>query len=208
MNRSVVLLFCLPWLSTAASAQAVLQGQRPVAIGPQLHQDVDITITLPDGTQAIERITYQTPAIQSYPPVLKPLVVAFHGYSQTQNSVHLASQIDEEVGARGWYYQAPLGKNQWDHGTREAQAHVKGAIQWMIDHFPVDPQRIYGVGFSMGGGFALSYAGLHQDPAEPRFAAIVDHTGTIPQIGAYTFADDAGTPLCTGGVHNGTRQAA
>ena len=43
---------------------------------------------------------------------------------------------------------------------------------------PGDGARIYGVGFSMGGGAMASYAARHLDPTKPMFAGLVNHTGT------------------------------
>ena len=43
----------------------------------------------------------------------------------------------------------------------------------------VDRERIYGVGFSMGGGWMTTFASRHVDPSGAMFAALVNHTGSV-----------------------------
>jgi pimeloyl-ACP methyl ester carboxylesterase len=46
--------------------------------------------------------------------------------------------------------------------------------------WPIDENRIYGYGLSMGGGECLAFAARHQDPTSPTMlAAAVDQSGTI-----------------------------
>ncbi|TDJ68781.1 MAG: hypothetical protein E2O39_12640 [Planctomycetota bacterium] len=107
-----------------------------------------------------------------------PLLVAFHGASASQNDIGYNTDYYQKAMARGWYVIAPLGAHEWNFGVPYAQANIEVALDWVVEHFNIDPDRVYGVGFSMGGGVAASYAARHLDPAHVRLAAIVNHTGT------------------------------
>ena len=52
-------------------------------------------------------------------------------------------------------------------------------MRWVMDIYAVDPDRVYGVGHSMGGGSAMSYAARHRDRDGGAFAAVANHTGTV-----------------------------
>lgn len=53
-------------------------------------------------------------------------------------------------------------------------------MDWVLATYPaIDRDRIYGYGFSMGGGNALNYAARHLDRETGTFAALVNHTGTV-----------------------------
>jgi len=74
---------------------------------------------------------------------------------------------------------APLGAQQVNYGIPYAQTNIAYALDFVTNVIPYDPDRVYGIGFSMGGGTVMSYAARHLDPDHPRFAAIVNHTGTV-----------------------------
>lgn len=88
--------------------------------------------------------------------------------------------------ARGWYLLAPV---QWStagvppdvsYGSPQSQLHVEAVMGELIQEFAIDPERLYGVGFSMGGGAALSYAARHRDLRQPGvFAAVLNNTGSV-----------------------------
>jgi len=119
-------------------------------------------------------------AVPHLPPTEpQPLLVAFHGYSSTPNSILHQTRYLQKAQARGWYAMAPMGAHKYNHGVDYAMDNIEAAITWVFDNNLIDPDRMYGVGFSMGGGVAAAYAARHQDPTKPRFAAIVNHTGTV-----------------------------
>lgn len=128
----------------------------------------------PDGTGTAyqEVFWYQVPSGYAAKKGAVPLVVAYHGFGASANSVSVQSTIDEECNERGWLYVAPTGIDDKLFGSPPSQANTAAAIQWMIDHYAVDTQRIYMVGFSAGGGIAANFAATHVDPQGIRIAAV------------------------------------
>ncbi|MEM7247736.1 MAG: hypothetical protein AAF533_20535 [Acidobacteriota bacterium] len=199
----------LPFPLSLMASLVLLQGPiqvnpTQIFIGPTISEHT-IQVTLPDGTTADEDVMIQTPGLVQA-GTGNPLVVALHGYSRTEASIFANDvMLSEEAAQRHWFVLAPLGRNQFDHGTRHGRAHVEGAIQWMIDNYAIDETRIYGMGLSMGGSGVLAWAANHQDPDGPRFAALATNAALPSQRAAYATADDAGD-VCTLGVPNPIRQ--
>jgi poly(3-hydroxybutyrate) depolymerase len=108
-----------------------------------------------------------------------PLLVVFHGYARTHNAILSETSYFRDAMARGWYVLAPLGAHKFNYGIPYAQENIAAALTWAAKTLPLDLDRIYGVGFSMGGGVVTSFAARHVSPLGPRFAAIVNHTGTV-----------------------------
>jgi predicted esterase len=107
-----------------------------------------------------------------------PLLVLFHGYGQEPEQLLTLTSYVAEAQARGWFVVAPLGAHKFNFGIEYAQRNIEEVLEWTARYLPIDTSRIYGVGFSMGGGGAASYAARHVSPAHARFAALVNHTGT------------------------------
>jgi pimeloyl-ACP methyl ester carboxylesterase len=131
------------------------------------------------GTDKSEMFKYQVPG--SYdpggPPV--PMVIAYHGFGASAGSVALSSTIDEEANARGWFYVAPTGIDDVLFGSPVCQQNVEAAIQWVMDNFNVDPDRLYMVGFSMGGGVSANFVARRRDPDGMMIAALGIVSGTF-----------------------------
>jgi pimeloyl-ACP methyl ester carboxylesterase len=127
--------------------------------------------------------TWQEPFLLGVPPVPAgpdaPLLVVFHGWGNTHNSILTQTSYFHEARQRGWYIVAPLGAHKYNYAIPYAQQNVQAVLDWVTEFLPVDESRIYGVGFSMGGGNVTNYAARHLDPDHARFAAIVNHTGTV-----------------------------
>ena len=117
------------------------------------------------------------------------LVVHFHAYEGGPGELTLLSPVAQEFlkecALRNWYLispaqavgsapgSAPPGMNGATYGNALARARVDIAVEWALRTFPhIDPDRIYGFGFSMGGGDCLSYAAHRRDPNGIRFAAL------------------------------------
>ncbi|MBL8862289.1 MAG: hypothetical protein JNK02_09790 [Planctomycetes bacterium] len=128
------------------------------------------------GTIWVERFLLQMPPTP--PPTPAPLLVVFHkfgtGHGDVLNTTFLA-----EAQARGWYCMSHTGARQKHFGSNESQINTRAALELVAHLFPIDRDRVYGVGFSMGGGALANYAARHQDPTGVRFAAIVNHTGGV-----------------------------
>ena len=131
------------------------------------------------GTDKSEIFKYQVPGSydEGGPPV--PMVIAYHGFGSSAASVAAATTIDEEANARGWLYIAPTGIDDVLFGSPICQQNVEAAIQWMLDNFNVDPDRLYMVGFSMGGGVSANFAARRRDPDGMMIAALGIVSGTF-----------------------------
>lgn len=116
-----------------------------------------------------------------------PLVVGFHSYdtSHLELMIGPGAPLLQEAVARDWFFLAPFqrsglwGNEDINFGSVQSQVYVEAVVQWVMSSFPVDPDRLYGLGFSMGGGSAMSYAARHRDRRTGAFAAVANHTGTI-----------------------------
>ena len=83
-----------------------------------------------------------------------PVVVSLHSWSfgleQRREDLEVA------VAERGWIYLFPNFRGRNDHveacGSEVAKRDVIDALDWVIEHYPVDESRIYLTGIS-GGGF-------------------------------------------------------
>lgn len=138
-----------------------------------------------------EKFLLQVPSTPPSGPT--PLLVLFHKYGSSHGDV-LNTSFPAEADARGWYLLSPLGGHQKNFGTMQAQINVRAALNLTLHLFSqIDRDRIYGVGFSMGGGALASFAARQIDADGPMFAAIVNHTGAVSLAHAHyfdTFDDD------------------
>ena len=119
-----------------------------------------------------------------------PVLVLFHGYGQTPRKLLDLTTYFPDAMARGWIVVAPLSAHIYNFSIDYAQQNTEKALDWVAKYFPVDPDRFYAVGFSMGGGAAATYAARHLDPKHARIAAVVNHTGTTSVADVYWNADD------------------
>lgn len=133
-----------------------------------------------------------------------PMLVHFHAFNGGHTDLLLYAQgMLEEADARGWFLVAPdqsvrnaLGQADGKtYGSDEAQRRVQAVLDWALSALPVDRTRIYGYGFSMGGGDCLAYAAQHLDPTRGAFAAVINHTGTLVLSEEWTRNPPARPPL-------------
>jgi len=133
-----------------------------------------------------------------------PLLVHFHvAGGGNFELIAFARTMLSEADARGWYLIAPNQDVRNAAGQRdgrtfggdEAQRRVQATLDWALATLPIDRQRIYGYGFSMGGGDVLSYAAQHLDPERGAFAAVINHTGTLVLSEEWTRNAPARPPL-------------
>ena len=139
------------------------------------------------GTGYYEEFIVSAPD-QSKP---RPLLVVFHKFGVSQQDIWLNTEFFQEAVRKKWHIVAPLSASGVHFGSRQGQINTEKAIEWMFDNFNVDRSRIYGIGFSMGGGAVTNFAARHLDPAELAFAAVVDHTGGIAHEDTYVQAPSA-----------------
>jgi acetyl esterase/lipase len=110
----------------------------------------------------VEWFQYFVPSV-SAPAEGFPIMVCWHGYGVSCQSVAIDSYIDEECIARDWVFLSITGAYQCNYGCLAAQNNCTKAIQYVIEVLavPIDTNRIYMAGFSMGGDGAASYAARH-----------------------------------------------
>ncbi len=133
------------------------------------------TVTISPGTGYSESFVVYAP--DPMPISLRPALVAFHGFGVSQMDIVVNTSLLQECAARKWFMIAPLSASGGHFMCDPGQLNTQAAMDWALSFLPVDKSRIYGVGFSMGGGMALNYAARNLDPERGMFAAIVDHTG-------------------------------
>ena len=202
---------------------------RPQAC-PTVHPAVPLPVTHQvKVNQTCERIFLDGPNNVS-PGDERPLLVLFHGFAVPAGAP--AGTHDEHDGtpiwnnhdliqkakARGWFVMMHDGGNVgWlndffaTYGADRFQKATRKGIEFVVNNYPVDADRIYGYGFSMGGGELLSYSARNVDPTRPMFAASVVHStyhiiyqtlerGNNSGAGAemtYAFPGTTGIPYCS-----------
>jgi len=120
----------------------------------------------------------------------RPMLVGFHGFGVSHLDLLFSTSFFFECEQRDWFMVAPfqfsgVGNSQIHFSSPQSQEHVEAVLDWVTSAYAVDKDRVYGVGFSQGGGAALSYAARHRDDEEVQFAAVANHTGTVSNRGVY-----------------------
>ncbi|MCC7012734.1 MAG: hypothetical protein IT454_09255 [Planctomycetes bacterium] len=131
-----------------------------------------------------ERLLFQRSKI----PSPRPLLVLFHKYSTNHYDPLLNTHYFQEAWRRGWNCVAPFGGNQTHYSSMPSQQRLDAVFDWIDANFAVDRARVYGVGFSMGGGAATNYAARHLDPNDYVFAAVVNISGMVSH--EYTYLNE------------------
>ena len=122
-----------------------------------------------------------------------PVLVLFHGYGKHHFGPLVATDYFSLAMQRGWIVVAPLGAHGKNYGIEYSQKNVEAALDLLVGSIApsfgasVDLDRFYAVGFSMGGGAAMSFAARHLDGSDNglRFAGVVNHTGTTSLSHSY-----------------------
>ncbi|HTF91050.1 MAG TPA: alpha/beta fold hydrolase [Planctomycetota bacterium] len=137
------------------------------------------TYTLYPPTPFVEPFNLMVPTPMPMDPA--PLLVVFHKYGSSHNDVLQNTDFVKECAKRGWFLVCPLAGSKKHFGSLESQVNTEAVLDWMLANatLRIDRQRIYGIGFSMGGGAALNYAARHRDPAHAMFAALINHSGGV-----------------------------
>ncbi|MED6335801.1 MAG: hypothetical protein VYE81_10390 [Planctomycetota bacterium] len=157
-------------------------GNSPIQIAAPLAPNV-YPLTFNDtGT------TWQEPVLLGVPRVPQPsapLLVMFHSFGISESDCLQNSGLMKRAMDRGWYVLAPRGAHDMNFGVPYSQANIEFVLDWLVGFLSIDSNRIFGAGFSMGGGGAASYAARHLDPTRPMFAAVVNHTGGVSVANSY-----------------------
>ena len=135
------------------------------------------TVTITTTTNFVEKFIVAVPT--PLPQTPAPMLVAFHSFGVTAQDIVQNTRLIEEAHARRWYLVAPLGASGVHFSSIQSQINTQAVLDWMLGRFQIDRQRIYAIGFSMGGGAATNYVARHLDPNNAMFAAVADHTGVV-----------------------------
>jgi len=171
-----------------ATADAQRVGQPAEAALAAVGDLVDLVIPPGPGgtgTDAPEPIQYRLPVGYDATGERYPLLVAYHGFGSSAAAVAPQTALDEQCSLRGYLYLAVTGRDDKLFGTPPAQAHVEAALHFMLQRFHVDPDRLFLVGFSMGGGVVLNVAARRRDPAGLMFAGLGLVSATSDWTAAY-----------------------
>jgi len=139
-----------------------------------------------DGWLVAPRDATRRPMLVHLPPHLDgpaPLLVALHPWG-VGPWAYVGSAIVEEATRAGWIVLAPdgLGNSLW---VGDAETEALSSIDAMARALPVDPDRVYLFGASMGGAGATTIGLRHPD----RFAALASFFGDSRYaLGSYTDA--------------------
>lgn len=168
----------------------VLQGHNLEARAvPSLSGDPTIeAVFAPPGSghpTKAERITFQFPLDPASIPGSGAMVIAFHSYGVSEKDIWVNTQLAQLCKERGWLLVAPYGLVDTHYGNVESQQSLDKVLETVGKFFTWDPKRVYTVGFSMGGGAALSYSMRHLSDTRTEIAAVVNHTGTQDLIEVY-----------------------
>jgi pimeloyl-ACP methyl ester carboxylesterase len=115
----------------------------------------------------------------------RPLLMIFHKWGVGWADARDNTEFFNEGIRRKWNVMCQLGASGVHVSSIPSQQNTAVAMGWVLDNFNVDKERLYAVGFSMGGGAAGNYAARHLDPKDHMIAAFVDHTGMISHADTY-----------------------
>lgn len=155
----------------------------------------EVIVAAPDSGHPTlpERFLLQYPRDWNSKPVAERVcVVAFHSYSVSEKQIFLDTDLPFECAQRGWMLFAPYGLRDTNFGNVASQASLEAVLMQVYNLLGFNHERVYGVGFSMGGLCATSYAMRHLDPGTVRFAAVLNHTGTVDMVREYDRSDAFG----------------
>jgi pimeloyl-ACP methyl ester carboxylesterase len=114
-----------------------------------------------------------------------PVLIGFHPYNVSHASVTLNTQFPQLCAQKGYVLISPYGMSQYNFANPTAQQALDKVIDLIDAWIPLDKQRVYTVGFSMGALNAVSWAMRHQDKNGYRVAGVIVHTGTQDVIDEY-----------------------
>ena len=123
---------------------------------------------------------FHVPSPQS--PGLKPLVLAYHGFSGTAARMAEQSLLHNLVDEKGFYLSYIEGDPTW-HFSSSSQ--VNPDIEFfdklysdLLANHPIDPNRVYAVGMSRGGDFVV-YLGTKRST---KIAAVVTQGACVSEV--------------------------
>jgi predicted esterase len=164
---------------------ALIKFDPPVAGDPVLE------VLLPPGLSGhptlAESFKIQFPLkIGQIPVDRRAMVIGFHHYGVSEQALfNPNTSLPQICAQKGWLLLAPRGLNQVNFANEPSQKSLEAVLDFVDKYFDWNTERMYGVGFSMGGLNALSFGLRHQDPGDWRLAGVIAHMSTVDPIYAY-----------------------
>ena len=132
-----------------------------------------------------ERILIQLPKqFYQQPPKDRAVVIGFHSFGVSEKDIFLNSALPWRCAQRKWMLVAPYGLTDTSFANPQSQNSLEAIGHVLYTLVPFNHRRVYGVGFSMGGLSALSYAMRHLDPRQLQLAGVVVHTAPMDVLAA------------------------
>lgn len=144
------------------------------------------------STTNIEAFLLQIPTTVPAPIEDRAMVVGFHGSSVSVSQIFGVAagvtDLPEICTANGWFLLAPEGIHTSNMASVLSQKALEVDVALIASLFKFNWQKVYTLGFSMGGLNATSFAIRHQDPYTPRVAGIIYHSGSTDTVRDYNEA--------------------
>ncbi|MEB3197228.1 MAG: prolyl oligopeptidase family serine peptidase [Candidatus Sericytochromatia bacterium] len=107
---------------------------------------------------------------------LRPAVVFFHGHGMDETQLRTRTDLGWRANQRGWLAASALLGSRAHWGGSAALEAAGRLLSHLVTQHSADPQRLYLVGFSMGGGTAL-LAAINPLSLPYRAAAVASSQG-------------------------------
>jgi len=157
-GRSRLSMAGFAYLSGLCLAAGAASAQGPA--GPGRHR-IEVTSSI-DGTSQPSYLILP-PSYRQDTPV--PIVVSLHTWSFDLEQRNEA--LEAAVASRGWIYLFPNFRGRDDTieacASDIARRDVIDALDWVMAHYAVDPERVYVTGLSGGGFMTLAMVASYPD---------------------------------------------
>lgn len=182
----------VPFAQAAASGAYSITPEGALwRVLPSVSGDPLLEVLLPPGVSGhptlAERFKLQFPLnIGKIPVARRAMVLGFHHFGVSEQALfNPNTKLPMICQQRGWLLLAPFGLVDTNFANEPSQRALEAVLAFVDKYFDWNTERIYAVGFSMGGLNALSFGLRHQDPGSYRLAGLVSHVGTVDPIYAY-----------------------
>jgi pimeloyl-ACP methyl ester carboxylesterase len=125
------------------------------------------------------------------PTTPRPLLIVFHSYAHSYQEILTSTGYPAECDAREWFMVLPTGAVKQNFAFPDAHTNTEAVLDWVLAQPQyqglIDMDRIYAVGFSMGGNWAVNHAARHLNPLKPMIAAVVSLSGGLSIADTHRF---------------------
>jgi dienelactone hydrolase len=154
--------------------------------------EVDIYPPYSGSATNIEAFFLQVPLTNPVAAEDRTLIMGFHGSQVSPAQIFGVgagvTDLPQLCTDNGWLLMAPNGLHTSNMASEPTQKALEVDLAFVFSVLPFNPDRVYSLGFSMGGLNATSFALRHQDPFALRTAGIIYHTGTTDIVRDYNEA--------------------